>query len=233
MSKIISFSLWGQNKLYLCGALANVKLAQTLFPGWTCRFHCDPNVPQKIFKDLEDLGAEIELMGLSVQYSGLFWRYEPINDHSIDRVIIRDADSRLTPRDAWCVSKWEESGLPVHIIRDEEGHNIEMLGATWGCIPKEIPNFQELLDEFWDEFMQGEHSSGWFNKERGKYFGTDQAFLCRRLWPLIKDKHLAHDDRFHFTGREQKIEPKLDRSKESYCGMVCEIEPEYQSYELF
>jgi len=27
MSKLISFSLWGMNKMYLCGALENTKLA--------------------------------------------------------------------------------------------------------------------------------------------------------------------------------------------------------------
>jgi hypothetical protein len=232
VKKIISFSLWGHCKTYLCGALQNAKLAKTLFPGWVCSFYCDPNIPARIFKDLEALGAEIELKGISAEYSGLFWRYEPMNDPECERLIVRDADSRLTPRDAWCVGKWIESGQPFHIIRDEEGHNIEILGATWGCIPSFIPNFQELLDEFWDEFMEGQHSSGWYSKERGKYFGTDQAFLKYKIWPLVKDHHLAHDDRFHFTGREQKIEPKLDRKKEPYIGQVCEIEPEYHLYDL-
>ena len=52
MTKIISFSLWGNDKKYTFGALKNADLASTIYPGWTCRFYIGKSVPSSIISDI-------------------------------------------------------------------------------------------------------------------------------------------------------------------------------------
>src|ERR1035438_4066177 len=43
---VISFSLWGTAPFYAYGAMINLVLARTIYPGWSCRFYVAADVPQ-------------------------------------------------------------------------------------------------------------------------------------------------------------------------------------------
>ena len=43
---VISFSLWGKAPFYAYGAMINLVLSRTVYPGWTCRFYVAADVPQ-------------------------------------------------------------------------------------------------------------------------------------------------------------------------------------------
>jgi len=43
MKKIVAFSLWGENPKYLDGAIENMLLMPSIYPGWTARFY----IPQE------------------------------------------------------------------------------------------------------------------------------------------------------------------------------------------
>ena len=132
--KIVSFSLWGSNEGYCQGAIENAELAPKIYPGWTCRFYVDPIVPRKVVTRLLDLGAEIVYREESIDNLGLYWRFGPMfDDKMVDRFIVRDTDSRLNVREAQAVKEWEDSGMLFHIIRDNNEHNIKILGGTWGA----------------------------------------------------------------------------------------------------
>ncbi len=45
MKKIISFSLWGNNKKYLNGALLNYSAQPYIYPDYKCRFYIDETHP--------------------------------------------------------------------------------------------------------------------------------------------------------------------------------------------
>jgi hypothetical protein len=241
--KIISFSLWGNNKLYCCGAIANAKLAVTLFPGWTCRFYVADDVPKRVVRDLRDLGAEIIPKSTSMGFTGLFWRFEVADDIDVERFIVRDCDSRLTPRDAAMVKEWEESRFPVHIIRDCESHCAWICGATWGMVTDFLVlqglTMQDLVIQFWQDYRDGNTEHG-FESNRGRLYGVDQEFLSRKIFPMIRDYHMAHVANFNnlkFTGKERPV-PPIDRkpgetnlTAEPYVGQVCNLEPEWENYE--
>jgi hypothetical protein len=213
MKKIISFSLWGNNDGYCDGAVANAKLSPVIYPGWTCRFYVDPLVPRKIVCALLDLGCEVVFKEESIDNLGLYWRFEPMyDDAQIEKFIVRDTDSRLNMREAQAVLEWEESGLPFHIIRDNNEHNIRILGGTWGSKARLIPHFKILMDE-WLRDMQPDPRN-----PRGLYHGTDQIFLGTQIWPFIEKCHMAHDNYFKFTGKEKPLTVKLKR--DGYVGMV-------------
>lgn len=185
-NKIISFSLWGRTEKYLKGALENIELQWKYYPGWRCRFYVDSSVPEKIIEQLNE-HAEIARMPDGEGNFGLFWRFLPLDDLTVDRFIVRDTDSRLSAREADCVQEWEESGRWFHLMRDHPGHTgTPICGAMWGATKDFRPGYVGLLNNW----LSGPRS---FGHERGLYFYTDQTFLEDCIWPLVKDNHIAHE----------------------------------------
>jgi tetratricopeptide (TPR) repeat protein len=56
---VISFSLWGPAPFYSYGAMINLVLCRSVYPGWACRFYVDSTVPQPCIAYLRDNGADV------------------------------------------------------------------------------------------------------------------------------------------------------------------------------
>jgi len=175
--KLISFSVWGQERRFVDGALANIKLARLHYPGWHCRIYCGISVPASCHQELYKAGFQVRFRAARFgPCEGLFWRFEPASDPGIEAFISRDLDSRLNPREAAAVNEWLASGKRLHTMRDHYEHIVPILGGMWGCRP-------------WPEF--GQLLNGW--KKIG-HMGDDQDFLKERIWPLVKDNDCIQHD---------------------------------------
>lgn len=211
MKKIISFSVWGHDPKYAEAAYANLQLQPEIYPGWTCRFYIDESVPLSVInklKPIPDRPCEMVLMPPSDGNYGLFWRFEPLKDISIDRFIVRDSDSRLNPREAAAVKEWEESGLEFHIMRDNVQHGAKICGGMWGATNKFIEKIAPVYDQEKEKFIRSIPFNQLYGAAngRGKYFNTDQPFLWQYIWPRIINSHIAHIKdlpNLRFTGREK------------------------------
>ena len=205
MKKIISFSVWGSTPKYADSAILNAKLQPKIYPDWICRFYVDETVPINVINQLKDLGSEIVMMPRSDGNYGLFWRFEPLKDNTIDRFIVRDSDSRLNPREAAAVKEWEESGLEFHIMRDHPMHNAYICGGMWGATSEFIQKYKDLYDKERENFLKTITFQQLYGS-RGKYFNTDQPFLWKYVWPRIINSHIAHIKdlpQLRLTGREK------------------------------
>lgn len=211
MKKIISFAVWGSNPKYAEAAYQNLLLQPKIYPGWICRFYVDETVPLSVINKLKgtpDILSEIILMPPSDGNYGLFWRFEPLKDNTIDRFIVRDSDSRLNPREAAAVKEWEESGLEFHIMRDNPMHNAYICGGMWGATSEFINKYKNQYDKDREAFLKTLSFTQLYgdSRGRGKYFNTDQPFLWKYVWPRIINSHIAHIKdlpQLRFTGREK------------------------------
>lgn len=186
-NKIISFSLWGTIPKYIRGAIENVRLQKVFYPEWKCRFYIDNSVPKEIVSELYK-DAEVYYMPDSDENLGLFWRFLPLDDLTVDRFIVRDTDSRLNAREAAAVNEWEQSGKCFHIMRDHPYHmGIPICGAMWGATKDFRPGYVTMVNDWLSRNINR------FSNERGKYFNADQMFLTECIYPLIKDNHIAHE----------------------------------------
>jgi hypothetical protein len=191
MKKIISFSIWGKDDKYINGALRNVKLARQFYPNWVPRFYYQSDmsaVSEDFIQSLKNIGSEvIPKPFYKNPWFGLYWRFCPMyDDPQIERFIVRDTDSKLSEREAVAVQEWIASGKPFHIMRDNTAHNVPILGGMWGAVPGCVPNFAENIRK-WMQTVQGHKEN-----PMGRYHGTDQEFLWKFVWPVIKDNHIAH-----------------------------------------
>lgn len=202
MSKVISFSLWGNNPIYTQGAIRNAILAMTLFPGWTCRFYIGQSTDFKVTEDLIGLtdkwtrfvrvenswqpmcgkghgdttNIEIYHVPEEGDWRGMFWRFEPASDPNVEAMISRDCDSRLSNREVAAVNAWMESDKGFHIMRDHPWHGSSILGGMWGVKANVVPNMIVLM-------------TAWDQEDRWQ---TDQDFLNSVIYPRITDNCMVH-----------------------------------------
>lgn len=182
--KIISFGLYGHDQCYQFGALENLALQPEIYPGWICRFYVSHEIPEDIVAKLIEGGAEVIVKKRGHGDDGMFWRFLPASEESVEVLIVRDTDSRLNVREKHAVDEWLQSGKPFHLMRDHPHHNALILGGMWGCKKNTIPQMAELIQE-WQNFD-------------GK--GRDQEFLAQKIYPLIENKCLIHSELIKYVG---------------------------------
>lgn len=192
MKRCISFSLWGDKPMYCKGALENIRLAKTVYPGWTCRFvipsgnsvlHGRGNmerrvtdIPSEVLEQLEAEGAEIVRCDES-SWNLMMARFYAIEDYDV--VLIRDADSRLTFREKAAVDVWLESDKHIHAMRDHPWHGTPILGGMWGLK-------KGILDDI------RERSEKYLAENPNDFWQVDQLFLRNVVWPEFFQHVMTH-----------------------------------------
>lgn len=201
MGKYISYSLWGDNKVYTYGIIENVLLAKKLYPDWIVRIHYNKTVPDDIIKWLgtQDNTELIIHTDNKLKASNMFWRFEDFFMKDAT-VIIRDADSRISEREVLCVNEWLQSSKDFHIIRDHEHHTVPIVGCAIGCRNNcleylGIPNGNKNVNkcplhfenglEFMKRFIHSLHT------EMDKY-NIDQIFLYHYVYPYVINNSFVH-----------------------------------------
>ena len=184
---VISFSLWGTAPFYAYGAMINLVLARTIYPGWSCRFYVAADVPQACVAFLCDNGADVRDMEDEYPGVGLFQRFLVMNDPTVGRFLVRDCDARLSAAEADLVQQWIKSGKPFHVVRDHVLHNELMIGCTWAGRTDCGIDIVALMRRY---FTQGPTAK----------YGHDQRMLGLMLWPLIRERCLVHDKYYRLPG---------------------------------
>ena len=186
---VISFSLWGTAPFYVYGAMINLVLARTIYPGWSCRFYVAADVPRPCVAFLRDNGADIRNMEDEYPGVGLFQRFLVMNDPTVGRFLVRDCDARLSTAEADLVQQWIDSGHPFHAVRDHVMHNELMIGCTWAGRTDCGIDIVELMRDYFKST----------NGPTARY-GHDQFMLGQKLWPLIRNHCLVHDKYYRLSG---------------------------------
>ena len=178
--KIISFSLYGTNLKYINGMFRNLEIGNTLLPEWKSLIYCGESVSDSTKYKLSDLGAILEDTPGIEDASAMFWRFQIPKDPNLQRIIFRDADSRISAREKFAVEEWESSGETIHIMRDHVSHNSPILGGMWGLKKDGFNYLKEQIENY---------------QPRGEY-GEDQKFLSQTVYKMFLDKSMIHDSIF-------------------------------------
>lgn len=197
---VISFSLYGAQRIYCEGALRNLELAPLHYPGWICRFYLDDSVPPDYRAQLAARGAQIIRVtkpALGPMY-GRYWRFWIAADPDVARFIVRDVDSRLNPRERAAVDDWIASGKSFHLMRDHVHHKTRALAGMWGGLGGSLPDIAALVD-------------GWgrFDEQ-----GQNDQFVSDILFPLMRHDYVCHDGAGYFDdGRPFPAHPPLSGTR--------------------
>ena len=184
--KVISFSVYGDLNKYKYGCLRNLKSAKKFFPDWVCRFYVCQKFPILLEKEIKNLGGQVFRETCLNDDSGMFWRFYPGVDQSVDCFISRDVDSDLSERDAFVVNEWMKSSYKYHVIRDHPSQKWKIMGGLWGA-KGEIKDFLIKIKKFIK------------NNNPIKY-NSDLIFLSQFYNTLSKEDVLVHSDFIKYEG---------------------------------
>lgn len=198
--KVISFSLWGDDKLYCQGAIENVKLAKIHYPDWVCRFYVEKNCPA--IQGLKDMDEECQLVimddgsdkavdrtqddwHMDNGHIGMLWRFYAIDDPNVRTAIFRDCDSRIGLREAVAVREWMNSGYPMHRMHECKEHwNAQVMGGMWGVHTTAISgSVQQSIDKYLKVYRKIRNEPWIF---------VDLWWIMDCLWPQLSSGCMGH-----------------------------------------
>ena len=191
---IVSYSLWGDanSERFRTGLLepllSNAKQLKSRLPGWTGRIYICESIPFHTRQELVDVGYELFVMPKASLSEGYVWRFLATTEHK--PVIIHDADMKfvnkeLTPDMFTAVQEWMKTDKPFLRRRLHTSNLLDLTpirAGCWGVRPTKDDRVP-----LWDikESMKKHIFEG---------FGSDEAFLTKEVWPLMKKEG------YHSTG---------------------------------
>lgn len=182
---IIAFSLYGHHPRYCETLIKNVEVARELYPAWTCRIYLDDSVPQHVWHRLQQPNVQLVDMSHEKTIMPTLWRFLVMDDSSVERFIVRDADSLLSEREVVAVEAWVASPFWFHHMRDYCSHTELLLAGMWGGCHGVFHNIEQQIRDFMTQYS-------------GSARFTDQVFLKTALWATVRESLLSHDDIFDF-----------------------------------
>ena len=232
MKKVISYSLWGRNKIYTIGALKNLKLAKKVFPDWICRFYIDSSVPNnilnkmRVYKNCEIVNVENILKKkkplininkvLHQQKSkkvegwyGMLWRILVMVDPEVSYFLLRDCDSRLNWREKGCIDNFikNENKYDYFAMQEKEEYGRTMVGLFGGKANR-IPEFKKLLNNILKD------------TDANNSYGCDEEFCRLNIYSKIGKRKLL---RFSYYPKNDKICRCCSLKRDKKCKIADEV----------
>ena len=192
--KIISFSIWGDIRLYCIGAIKNALIAQKIFPEWICRYYYDSTVPNIIIDYLKKLD-NVELIFIKqnsggkiykeVGQYGMFWRFYPFNDNDVDIFMIRDIDSRLSKYEYIKINDFINSDYILHVFINNNENKFLRGGSSTFKNYLNNKNTRIINNNKLDIY----NLIGNIDKKNVNFY-DDENFLNNIIYPLYKNYYI-------------------------------------------
>lgn len=195
--RVLSFSLFAPSgaeeedfPAFLNGIVQNARDAKLYYPDWIVRVYV-------IGLDIKTEGILLEQSNVELVHCKLtqplnssssrkmLTRFLVYDDPKVSVAVVRDADSRLSPRELFAVNEWISSDLRFHVMRDHAEHDVAVLGGMFGMKRGALrdTSMSQLITHALIE------NPTYITGIRGE----DQAFLTRYVWPNVKNSCFAHD----------------------------------------
>ena len=186
---VISFAIWGDDPIYHVGLRENIRLAREYYPGWKVWVYSSVELEMDTQKSLcED--ESLFCKARTGDWDGSFWRFAPASQPDVERLIVRDCDSRIGPREVAAVNEWIESGKTLHVMRDHIRHNTPILAGMWGVYRNTLVDVGHSTGKLLERFPAGMWELGGLNMP------MDQAYLEGTFWIAYQHDCLQHDAYF-------------------------------------
>jgi hypothetical protein len=182
-NKAFCFCIYGTKPKYTLGILENLKLIQSSFPDFDTIVYYKDDVPTSILSQYQSFKNVFLIPFLIKDFPIMnrFCCFDMFKD-VYEYIFVRDADSRISNRDVYCINQFMKSNRSFHTIRDHFYHQRKIMAGMCGINLKKCNSFNILnvLQE-------------WL-KTKKDYYGIDEEFLESILYPLIKDDLLIHSN---------------------------------------
>jgi hypothetical protein len=208
MASVFSFCIYGAKPIYCEGMVRNLEAIARHYPTFETHIFAGNDVPTGYLKKYESFP------GVTLHRSNLTGgrlmchRFFAIDLTGVEIMHVRDADSRLTERDRWCIDDFNSSFFKVYSIRDHTHHNREIMGGLWGM--RRIPGFD--VTNAYLEFASTCHDVDAYQ--------SDQNFLRNFIYRKFASSFLAYTPSWAFPGENHRRIPLARNDIYDFCGNV-------------
>ena len=176
------YSLYGEDLKYHHGLLANVDLKQVYYPGSSMIvYHDGSELSFNTVREAQSLDPRVfNVTGVDMfppvcyRLAAFHPATRPGPDLRRGPLVFRDADSRITHREAVAVQHWLARPEIVHAFADHPHHKQPLMGGMWGSKLVEYNVAQTWND--WSAQYVGDITG----------YSVDQYFLRDVIWPRVK-----------------------------------------------
>lgn len=180
MTKLICYSLFGNQKKYSECLLANVEAIREIYDeSWTIRVYFDDEVPKEYVTKLSEACEMIE-KPRNQGRSGFFWRYAPLFETGIERFVALDADDIVSRTFRRAVDAWVES--------DQEFFRFKIFraaGVASGYVGAKGGILCDISDPIFPGMSCEEHVRILESSER--QWGDDEHWLTHVVFKLLRN----------------------------------------------
>jgi protein O-GlcNAc transferase len=209
--KVISYSIWGNQSIYLGGLLRQAKfiINDSYFHDWECWIYYDNSLTADYIQQLQLIHpTRIRLLNLQNKYDFPYWnriqymwRFLPIDDPEVFIMICRDADSIITEREKNAIQVWLKLGKQFHIMRDHPHHKSFIMAGMWG-----MRKFGSL-NRTWSQNSMESSLINWLNQRYNHHnpcqlYGIDESFLYEVIYHNTINDRIIHDEITRHEGNE-------------------------------
>lgn len=219
MVNIFSYCIYGANPKYVEGIIKNLEQIRDHYPTFHTWIVVGNDVPPEYIEKYKSF-PNVKLTHFPLTGGRLMtYRFFPIDDQSVECMIVRDADSRITERDRECIKRFLESEHTVYTIRDHFYHKCPIMGGQWGI--KRTPLYNQFQFEL--EYHVVKDS---LTKDCGvDAYDTDQYFTRHYIYPKYGSSMIAFTSVTYEFSQIETIEEITPPRKDDtdFCGNVFEF----------
>lgn len=176
----VAFSLYGSAERYRVGMHRNLELIAQHYPGWSARIYMPPAMCGGAWH--LEFATWVKFHPPNIP--SMMARFLIHDSPDCERFLVRDADSRIGPREAAAVQAWITNGRLLHVMRDHPAHSsFPICGGMWGALGgKLLPSMNAAI-------------LAWMRNHAGAYAGhdPDQKFLADVVVPAAAGSIFQHD----------------------------------------
>jgi len=190
--KVFSFCIYGTERNYYDGLLENIQIIREYFPDFEIY----------IYKGICDSSWKFEGDNIKVIETNreggvnMYYRFLPVTFAEIG--FWRDADSRITERDRWCIQQFLKSDKLFHITRDHYWHTAKIMGCSFG----------------WKQPIKYEFDIKNFT------YGDDELYIAEHIYPQVVKDALVHTNNHAFLGEHVELITIPHKDKWDFIGNV-------------
>jgi hypothetical protein len=220
--KVFTYCIYGSNPKYCEGLVRNLEQIESLFPDFSVIVIAGSNVPEDYITKYKSF-KNVKLSQYKINDHRLMcYRFFAIDDPDITMMFVRDADSRITERDIWCINQFMTDSHSIFTIRDHPHHRPLLMGGLWGM--KKMPGFS--IKQLYSVFLK------LYNGNLNMY-DVDQQFIAEFIYKPFRKHIVVYTTNFIYPG-ENIVQIELPRrDKYDFCGNVIDYDQSGNEYFVY
>lgn len=209
MVNVFSYCIYGSQDKYCLGLIKNLEQIAISYPDFETHIAVGNDVPDHYIQKYKEFNNTKLTIHSDITGGRLMsYRFFPLDDPGVEVMMSRDADSRLTERDRWCIDQFLQSDYKIFTIRDHKNHGTQLMGGQWGMRRIHGFSMQTAYDIFKRSYAQIDRVQ------------NDQDFIRGYIYNVYKTQCVAYTSCYTYPGETAKPIAIPRKDIYDFCGNV-------------